>query len=184
MSSGIEIGLARGVSCDTSFDSPKGTSLEAPGRRHNFTWALVGRPRAAPSAVRRRGLVPWLSGAPPPSRAVGGVRPKTGKRPDGLAWPRCWGEATTFRVGAPPPPSRDPVQRVLVPPRAVALDEDAVPDRDLHQPPDGATRVASRLLLTHQRSHPIGTKPTPDGTVPRQERGQLVEKVAAKPLSD
>src|SRR4029453_15113599 len=102
MSSGIEIGLARALSCDTSFDSPKGTSLEAPGRRHNFTWALVGRPRAAPSAVRRRGLVPWLSGPPPPFGGGGGISQKNEKPPGRRGRPLLWGETPPLRGGTPP----------------------------------------------------------------------------------
>src|SRR6185369_5237973 len=91
--------------------------------------------------------------------------------------------------GRPPAPgsaasSRDPVQWVLVAARRPAFDEDAMPDRDLHQSPDGPAHIATRLLFAHQRGHAVGSEPALDGRVPWQHRGELIEKIAAKPLPD
>src|SRR6266568_4479434 len=90
--------------------------------------------------------------------------------------------ATSIRrtTDVPPPPasaasSRDPIQGVLVPARRLALDEDAMPDRDLHESPDGPARIAARLLLTQQRGDAAGTEPALDSRIPWQYRGQLVE---------
>src|SRR4029450_8790812 len=64
--------------------------------------------------------------------------------------------------------SSDPFQRILVAARPPALDEDAVPDCELHQPPDPAGRVAAPLLLADQRGDSVRTEQGPDHRARRQ----------------
>src|SRR5262249_47407057 len=80
--------------------------------------------------------------------------------------------------------SGDPFQRVLVSARHVALDEDPVPDRELHQPPDRTRGIPSPLLLAHQCRDALGPEPVPNHGMPYEMGPQLVEKRAPKPLAD
>src|SRR5262249_35006012 len=78
--------------------------------------------------------------------------------------------ATSSRRRAINRASRDPLERVLAATRHVPLDEDPVPDRELHQAPDRSTGVAAHLLLTHQRVHALGLEPAADHRVAREAR--------------
>src|SRR4030095_9548069 len=78
-------------------------------------------------------------------------------------------------------PSRDPLQGILIPARHVTLDEDAVPDRELDESPDGGGGIAAGLLLAHQASHRIGPKPAPDHRMAGKMFRQPIEERAAEP---
>src|SRR5204862_1646133 len=67
------------------------------------------------------------------------------------------------------------------PARNLPVDEDAMPDRDLHQSPERPAGVAARLLLAHERGDAVGAEPAPDGGVPGQMRGELIEERAVEP---
>src|SRR5215468_5173828 len=80
--------------------------------------------------------------------------------------------------------SRDPVQRVLVPAGDPSLREDAMPDGDLHQSPQGPARIASPLLLTHEGGHAFGLEPPLERAILGEQRGEPMEQVAVQPLPD
>src|SRR5262249_58572605 len=80
--------------------------------------------------------------------------------------------------------SPDPLERILVGARHSALDEDAMPDCQLHEPPDCPARVTAHLLLPHERRHTLRDEPAADHRMARETCAQLVEEAAAEPLAD
>src|SRR5262249_26357512 len=80
--------------------------------------------------------------------------------------------------------SRDPVQRVLVAPGDASLHEDAMPDGDLHQSPEGPARIASPLLLAHEGGHSRRLEPSLERRILGEQRGEPTEQVAVQPLPD
>src|SRR5215471_12928408 len=80
--------------------------------------------------------------------------------------------------------SRDPVQRVLVPAGDLPLHEDAMPDGDLHQAPEGPAAIATSLLLAHESGHAFRLEPPLERAILGEQRGELIEQVAVQPLPD
>ena len=123
------------------------------------TWEVHGgfrRPAIRPRRGRADvGSSRWLQAASHPAALTGARSSRRGKvtvTSAGLAGRRAALGGRERRAPAHPIHSSGSSSRLW----HLPLDEDPVPDRQLHQPPDRPARVAAHLLLAHERATPSG----------------------------